>query len=138
MLNKQGIVRYHAALRWPHGNRYHLNEILGSVDSLVTAVLDVPGGSAVSMALSAAPNPSRGSVRVTLVTPRVAPRAQLTVHDVAGREIAMLWSGALDAGVHEFVWDSRDAGGVAVRAGLYLVRAVVGSERRVRRVVVAR
>ena len=35
VINKQGIIRYHAMTTWPHGNRYHLNEIRGAVDSLV-------------------------------------------------------------------------------------------------------
>src|SRR5206468_486823 len=95
VLNKQGIVRYHAALRWPHGNRYHPDEIRGSVDSLVTPVLDVPGGArAPSFELTAGPNPSRGSVRVRLATPHPVPAASVSVHDVAGREVVTLWDGS--------------------------------------------
>ncbi len=138
VLNKQGVVRYHAALRWPHGNRYHLDEIRGSVDTLVTAVLDVPGGVPAALALSAGPNPARGSVRVTLATPRAESSARVSVHDVAGRELATLWDGPLAAGAQEFTWDARDERGAGVPSGLYLVRARVGTEVRVRRVIVTR
>ena len=138
VLNKQGVVRYHAALRWPHGNRYHLNEIRGSVDSLVTAVLDVPGGGAMAFALAAGPNPSRGSLRVSLAMPRAVPAARVSVLDVTGREVSLLWSDELAAGTHQFAWDARDARGAPVPAGLYLVRAALGADVRVRRVSVLR
>ena len=139
VLNKQGTVRYHAALRWPHGNRYHPDEIRGCVDSLVTAVLDVPGGAAVpSLALSAGPNPARGSVRLTLTTPRAESSARVSVFDVAGREISLLWNGALAAGTHDMTWDAGCLRGASAPAGLYLVRARLGAEVRVRRVIVAR
>jgi hypothetical protein len=36
VINKQGIIRYHAYDLWSHGNRYHLDEIRAAVDSLVT------------------------------------------------------------------------------------------------------
>lgn len=138
VLNKQGIVRYHAALSWPHGTRYHLDEIQGCVDSLVTAVLDVPGPAPVSLALSAGPNPSRGAVRVTLALPADVRSVRVTLHDVAGRELAVLASGALPAGRHDWSWDGRDTLGRRVAPGLYLVRAVAGEQARTSRVVVSR
>jgi hypothetical protein len=138
VLNKQGIVRYHAALAWPHGTRYHLNEIRACVDSLVAPVLDVPGSRPAALELAAAPNPSRGPVRVTLALPQDERAVRVSVHDVAGREVAVLASGALAAGAHAWSWDGRDTRGIAVAPGLYLVRAAAGEQVRVRRVVVAR
>lgn len=137
VLNKKGIVRYHAALTWPHGNRYHLNEIQGSVDSLVTPVLDVPTAGATAFTLTAGPNPAPGSVNVSLVAPQVEPIARVDVYDVGGREVVTLWSGALPAGRHDLRWDARDARGARLPAGLYLVRAMVGAHVLVRRVILA-
>src|SRR5262245_55839228 len=31
VINKQGIIRYHAADAWLYGNRYHRDELLGAV-----------------------------------------------------------------------------------------------------------
>ena len=138
VLNGQGIVRYHAALRWPHGNRYHPDEIRACVDTLVVPVLDVPGGGAGGLALAAGPSPARGAVRVSLAHAAAASSARVTVHDVAGRTLVTLHRGPLPAGRLELHWDARDAQGARVPPGLYLVRAEVGSEVRVRRVVVTR
>lgn len=138
VLNKQGIVRYHAALAWPHGTRYHLNEIRACVDSLVAPVLDAPERTPSALALSAGPNPSRGAVRVTLALPADERDVRVSVHDVAGRELALLSSGALAAGRHSWNWDGRDPRGVPAAPGVYLVRARTGEQMRTGRVVVAR
>ncbi len=138
VLNKQGIVRYHAALAWPHGTRYHLDEIRSCVDSLVASVLDVPGSRSASPVLAAGPNPSRGFVRVSLTLPHDERAVRVSVHDVAGRELAVLASGALAAGAHAWSWDGRDPRGVVVAPGLFLVRAAAGERVRTRRVVVTR
>ena len=138
VLNKQGIVRYQAALAWPHGTRYHLDEIRACVDSLVAPTLDAPGGAPVAFALSAGPNPSRGAVRVALALPSAERALRVTVHDVAGRELAVLTDGAVTAGRHEWIWDGRDARGARAAPGLYLVRAAAGERVRTGRVVLVR
>lgn len=138
VLNKQGIVRYHAALIWPHGTRYHLNEIRATVDSLVTPTLDVPGGPPSVLALSAGPNPARGPVRVALALPSDERSVRVTVHDVAGREVALLARGALSAGRHEWSWNGRDVAGARAAPGLYLVRVVAGEQVKSSRVVLSR
>jgi len=135
VVNKQGIVRYHAALTWPHGNRYHLNELRAAIDSLVTPVLDVPGTSPEGVVFSAGPNPSRGALRVSLTLPAAVARARVQVLDVSGRVVATLAEGSLDAGVHTFAWD---AAHTSRAAGLYLVRASWDGETLVRRVAVVR
>ncbi len=137
VMNKQGVVRYHAALSWPHGNRYHLNEIRATVDSLVTATVDVepalPGGGA--PALAVAPNPFRSSAGVELALPRAASSARVAVVDVSGRRVAVLHEGPLAAGVTRLAWDGRAADGAAVPPGLYLVIADVDGRRFQRRLV---
>lgn len=138
VLNKQGIVRYHAALTWPHGNRFHLNEIRGAVDSLIAGTVGVPPGAASGVALAASPNPTRGPASISLSLPRGAEAARVSVHDLAGRSLAVLHEGALAAGVHTLSWDGRDARGLAAPAGLYLVRAHTGAETLTRRLAVVR
>jgi hypothetical protein len=138
VLNKQGVVRYHAALAWPHGTRYHLDEIRACVDSLVAPTLDAPGSVPATLALSAGPNPTRGEVRVSLALPATEPRVRVSVHDVAGRELAVLADGPAAAGRHEWSWDGRDARGTRVAPGLYLIRAAAAEHVRTSRVVLAR
>jgi hypothetical protein len=137
VINKQGIVRYHAAQIWPHGNRYHLDEIRGCVDSLVTATVDVPPtpGSAAAR-LTAAPNPSSGPMRIELATGGAdTGEARVDVVDLAGRIVATLAPSARTPGRAEFLWDGRTRSGAPARAGVYLLRAEAGGVRLTRRVV---
>lgn len=138
VISKQGIVRYHAALSWPHGNRYQLGEIRGAVDSLVSPTLDVPPAGRAGLSLAVAPNPVRGRTTLTLSLPHDEERVRVTVHDLAGREVAELWSGFAPAGVTALPWDARGRDGGALAAGVYLVRAVAGAEARGLRLVVIR
>lgn len=120
VISKQGIVRYHAALTWPHGNRYHLGEIRAAIDSLVTPVLDVPGKLATGVTLSAGPNPTRGAVRVALTLPSAVAEARIEVADLGGRVIEVLGERSLAAGTHSFAWSPAAP---HTPAGLYWVRA---------------
>jgi hypothetical protein len=73
-----------------------------------------------SATLSAAPNPFR---RVTTVGFELPARSEvrLTVHDLAGRRLATLRHGILEAGRHQIAWDAdREP------AGVYFVRMVAG------------
>jgi hypothetical protein len=138
VLNKQRVVRYHAALAWPHGNRYHLDEIRGCVDSLVTNNVDVPPSHAAAVSLAAFPNPSRNGTRIAFRLPESVADAEVSVFDAAGRRCATLHQGPLSAGSHAWAWDARGPDGALVAPGLYLVRARRGAEAIERRVAVIR
>lgn len=138
VLSRQGVVRYHAALVWPHGDRYHLDEIRGSVDSLVTSDVGVPPAPGGQISLSASPNPARDGTRVELSLPASAGEADVSVLDLAGRLRATLHRGPLGSGRHVLRWDARDAGGAPVAAGIYLVQARLDRVTRVLRVAVIR
>jgi len=138
VLNKQGIVRYHAALSWLHGNRYHLNEIRACVDSLVSPLVDAPGTPVAGVAFGASPNPARGPSVFRVTLPGPVADAAITVHDLAGRLVATPWRGPLEAGRHELRWDARDARGVRLAPGLYLARAQLGRETRTLRLALTR
>ena len=139
VINKQGIVRYHAADHWLHGNRYHLNEIRGCVDSLVTSPVGVFDPPPRAFRLTASPNPFRGSLAIELAQP-LADRAaaRVTVVDLAGRLVATLWEGPSPAGMVRVNWDGRDQTGGAMAPGLYVVRAEVGKAVLSRRVAFLR
>lgn len=139
VIDTQGIVRYHAASLYAHGNRYHLNEIRACVDTLVPSVVgvdDAPLAPGAGAALRVAPNPFRSSLTIELVNPAGHPlEARVTVHDLAGRVVATPLDGLASAGLTRIGWDGRGAFGSRLAAGLYLVRARVGPAILVRRVV---
>lgn len=137
VLNKQRIVRYHAARQWPHGNRYHLNEIRACVDTLVSALVDVPPSPS-PLRLSVSPNPAHGTSVLALTLPTHVAEATVEIYDLAGRVVATPWHGPLAAGPHEWSWDGRGSDGGRLPAGVYLVRARLGATTRTLRLVLAR
>lgn len=138
VISKQGIVRYHAALQYPHGNRFHLNEIRATVDSLVAGFVDVPPAAPRGLSLSAGPNPTRAGAVITLSLPRAADAVRVNVLDASGRSIARLHDAGAGAGVLTLAWDGRLADGSLAPAGLYLVHARVGGDLLSRRLAVVR
>ena len=80
------------------------------------------------------PNPFRHSTRIAFVMPD-AGMARLTVHDVAGRRVAMLADRFLEAGSHGVVWQGRSSDGAFVPAGIYFAMIRVGQESRVVKLV---
>lgn len=138
VIDRAGVVRYHAALTWPHGNRYHLTEVRNVVDALLGPTLDVPGGTRSTLALAASPNPARGPVSVALTLPQAERDVLVEVIDASGRRVAELHRGWAPAGPLNLTWDRTDERSGAVAAGLYFVRAHVGQAVLARRLAVLR
>ena len=93
-------------------------------------------GPAVELALGRpAPNPAIALATVRLALPR-ASSVRLSVHDMAGRQVRDLYSGAMAAGERDIAWDLRDASGARVADGLYFVRLAVEGRAIARRVAV--
>jgi len=135
VINKQGIVRYNADPKYFYGSRYHLGELTGCIDSLVSQPLAVAPLAPTSFALSSVPNPFRAATTVELVTPSEGATALVTVHDLSGRLIATLWDGPLGAGVARMAWDGLASGGRAAPPGIYVVRARIGTTTLSKRLV---
>ena len=137
VINKQGVIRYHAANAWPYGSRYHPEEILGTVDSLVTHGLGAGGPRARAWSLAASPNPAHGLVTFAIANPTVTPvAARVRVLDLAGRSVVELPETMAASGTTRVFWDGRGARGEALPAGVYLVTAELGGRRLVQRVAV--
>lgn len=66
------------------------------------------------------PNPGNPQFRAAFTLP-AGGRVVVSIHDLAGRRLAVLREGDLEAGDHEVAWDGR-AGGRTVAAGTYLLR----------------
>jgi SdrD B-like protein len=90
-----------------------------------------PGAPAISL-VRITPDPVRGVARFRVGLPQRS-ALRLTVHDLQGRRLAVLASGAWDAGWHEVRWDAPEA-----PPGLYFVRLSVPGRTFVQRLVRAR
>jgi hypothetical protein len=77
------------------------------------------------------PNPSREQTRFAFTLPGGG-MARLEVLDVAGRRVAMLLDGALEAGRHEAIWSGGDAAG-APPSGVYFARLTANGRTYMRR-----
>jgi hypothetical protein len=101
-----------------------------------TGVGALPAGAA-GLSLVAAPNPApHGNVALLYRLPE-AGRFTVTIHDVAGRTLRTLHDGESD-GAGIVAWDTRDAGGALVPAGVYFARVESASGSRSSQVVVLR
>lgn len=95
-------------------------------------------GDAVTLRFTAPwPNPCRDRASFSIGVPQASPVA-IEAYDIAGRHVRTLASGNHPAGEGTVVWDLRDEDGRALGTGVYLVRARIGDQSFVRRVIVQR
>ncbi len=129
-------VTYHAALTWPHGNRYHLDEIRAAVDAILSTVDAGPPG-LLGPLLRVAPNPVRDHLRIEFLNPssRATP-ATIGLHDVSGRSRRVLFEGSVAPG--SGTWEGSLAGALGGRPapGVYLLRLELAGRSLVQRLVV--
>jgi hypothetical protein len=102
--------------------------------------LQVPGLTAteawIGFDLRVAPNPSRGSV--TLSIQGAEGPLRIDIFDVAGRKVRTYAVTPDAAGARELVWDRHDGGGLNVADGMYFLRAVTDGRTVTKRVVLVR
>ncbi len=105
----------------------------------VTGVDDSPanGLPARSALTDVFPNPFNPSVTVRYDV--AAPgRVRVSVHDLAGREVACLLDGQKPAGRHALVWTGRDARGRPAASGVYFARFVAAGAAETRKIMLVR
>lgn len=96
------------------------------------------GGERSGVALAAAqPNPAVGSARIKFSLAK-ANDVELSVFDLAGREVASLANGKFAAGEHVINWEGTDRGGKLLPSGAYLYRLKTGGESLTRKMVLVR
>jgi len=101
------------------------------IDSVLHVVAGPQGTESVppegaGMRLSASPNPTRSGADVALSLPE-AESGEVTVLNVAGQSVAVLAHGTLPAGESHWHWDGRTATGADAGAGVFWVRARLGT-----------
>ncbi len=70
----------------------------------------------------ASPNPFTGSTAIAYTVPTGGGAVDITIYDVAGREVRRLVDSRLPAGDGVAVWDGLDGGGRKVASGVYFAR----------------
>jgi uncharacterized repeat protein (TIGR01451 family) len=86
-------------------------------------------GSAVEL-YRPSPNPFSGTTTFAYnIAGANGAHAEITVFDVAGRQIKKLVSGIQTAGIHTATWDGRNDQGAQVQRGVYFVRTVIAGRK---------
>jgi subtilisin family serine protease len=112
--------------------------IVQASDAMDSGPVDVPEGGVVAQrAVSGSPNPFGLDTTVRYAVPADA-HVRVTVHDVAGRVVRVLFDGARRAGSYAVGWDGEDAGGERVAGGIYFLRLATGRETALAKLVVLR
>jgi hypothetical protein len=78
------------------------------------------------------PNPFNPGTTITFTVDRPGP-VTVTVHDVAGRQVARLLTGSVAAGEHSLAWTGRDDRDRQAPAGVYLLRVSAGDRTAARK-----
>jgi hypothetical protein len=92
----------------------------GIFSVIVPEATDVPQAQATSLAQNV-PNPFNPDTEIWFNLSAPGP-VRLTVHDLSGRLVCVLFEGHQDAGEHTASWNGTDAGGRPVGSGVYLYR----------------
>lgn len=81
------------------------------------------------------PNPFEKTMRFAYAIPSARERVDIGIFDVSGRKVRSLVQEDQQVGVYEVAWDGRADGGARVNNGVYFLRASIGTQSRVARVV---
>ncbi len=83
------------------------------------------------------PNPFNPTTAIRFFLPGAGP-VNVSVYDVAGREVARLVEGNLAPGDHAIVWNGKDFSGDELPSGLYFARLLAGSLTATRKIALIR
>ncbi len=115
------VTAVEAVLFEPDATRIPGVNLSSAVISVGSPAADVPAAGA-GMDLSLHPNPFNPLVGVRIDLARAGP-VEITVHDLLGRRVAVLYRGELPAGTSRIDWDGRNDRGLEEPAGVYFFRA---------------
>lgn len=109
-----------------------------SISNVIYIALTTAANNAAPVALWLSapwPNPAADAARWSYALPQ-AGAVDLEAFDIAGRHVRTITRGWRGAGEGEVAWDLRDDDGRRIAPGIYLVRARLGGQSWMRRVVV--
>jgi hypothetical protein len=80
------------------------------------------------------PNPFSATTKISFQTREKGP-VELSVYNILGQKISVLYSGVMQPGVSTILWNGRDQSGQKLPGGVYLARLTVSGISRVRKMV---
>jgi hypothetical protein len=72
------------------------------------------------------PNPFNPTTTIAFDLP-ISSEIILTIHDILGRRVRVLYSGRLNAGSHSVDWDAKDQNGISLSTGVYVYRIAINN-----------
>lgn len=110
--------------------RIHLGyqEITAAEDPVIPEVIG---------SLGLYPNPFNQSAGVSFRLEE-ASQAEMAVYNLKGQKVRTLLDGFTTPGIHQTVWDGRDAEGNKLAAGIYIIRLTAGPETRTVKAILAK
>jgi hypothetical protein len=108
-------------------------------DVLLIRVVGKPGPmkaqAPAPFSLSALPNPVSGSTTIRFGLPEPS-TVRVVIHDILGRDVAVIAEGSFGAGVHSQTWDGRNVAGQEVGEGIYFVSIEAGDLNSTSKIIV--
>lgn len=80
------------------------------------------------------PNPFNPATTIAYTLASSA-RVQISIYNVMGQEVRTLIDETQPAGTYQLHWDGKDRNGKEISAGIYLYKAILGNEVKIRRMV---
>ena len=87
--------------------------------------------------LEPVPNPFNPSVTISFNLDQTR-EIRMTVHDLAGRRVAVLAEGSFPAGTSEVIWHGLDHGGNQIASGVYFVKMMAGGQAEIKKLVLVK
>jgi hypothetical protein len=85
-----------------------------------------------------APNPTGGGTRIAFYLHQAIERIEVSIFDVSGRRVAIVYDGPAGPGESSLVWDGLGSTAAPIASGVYFVRLTCGEESRAEKLVVLR
>lgn len=78
--------------------------------------------------LLVSPSPFNSQLSITITT-AIENNLTISIYDISGNLVKVIFEGDLDAGMHSFIWDGLDASGKQCVSGIYFISAVCGEQK---------
>lgn len=125
-------MTYTPATNWRPNKRYQVKITTAARSKIGVAmaadkIWNFTTGLTAPALLTATAAPTAAGAQISLNLTAAA-EVTVSIRNVAGREIALLQPGQLDAGVHSLLWNAKSKTGTAVPTGTYLIEASARGE----------